>query len=143
VPAVHPTFGDPVPETIPAAAQRLLDEPNFAHVVTLMADGTPQTTPVWIDRDGDVAVFNTAKGRVKHENLVRDPRVALSVLSPDNPYAYLQVRGRAEFVDEGAREHIDKLSNKYLGKAYPSLQPGEQRVIVRVVAEDVDFHGGR
>lgn len=126
---------------IPERAHRLLDEPNFAHVVTLMPDGMPQTTPVWIDRDADAVAFNTAKGRTKHRNLQRDPRVALSVVDRENPYAYLQVRGRAEIVEEGADDHIDKLAGKYLGKdRYPFKQPGEQRVIVRVIPEAVDFH---
>jgi PPOX class probable F420-dependent enzyme len=129
-------------QKIPAAAHGLLDDVNFAHVVTLMPDGMPQTTPVWIDRDGDVVVFNTAKGRAKHRNLVRDPRIALSVCAADNPYSYLQVRGRAELVEEGAREHIDKMARKYIGKErYPFSQPGEERIIVRITPESVDWHG--
>ncbi|MBA3621544.1 MAG: PPOX class F420-dependent oxidoreductase [Actinomycetota bacterium] len=129
-------------QKIPAAAHGLLDDANFAHVVTLMPDGMPQTTPVWIDRDGDVVVFNTAKGRAKHRNLVRDPRIALSVCAADNPYSYLQVRGRAELVEEGAREHIDKMARKYIGKErYPFSQPGEERIIVRITPESVDWHG--
>ncbi|MDQ3451489.1 MAG: PPOX class F420-dependent oxidoreductase [Actinomycetota bacterium] len=131
-------------EPIPADAYPLLDDRNFAHIVTLMPDGMPQTTPVWIDRDGDVVVFNTAKGRAKHRNLVRDPRIAISVCAADNPYSYLQVRGRAELVDEGADDHIDKMARKYIGKErYPFSQPGEERVIVRVTADAVDFHGAR
>jgi PPOX class probable F420-dependent enzyme len=98
-------------------------------------------SPVWVARDGDgTVVFNTAKGRVKHRNLVRDPRIALSVHDQDNPYAYLQVRGTAELVDAGAREHIDEMSRKYLGKDYPFLSEGEERVIVRITPEAVDFH---
>jgi PPOX class probable F420-dependent enzyme len=128
--------------TIPAGARPLLDDPNFAHIVTLMPDGMPQTTPVWIDRDGDVVVFNTAKGRAKHRNLERDPRIALSVCAADNPYSYLQVRGRAELVEEGARDHIDKMAQKYIGKErYPFSQPGEERIIVRITPESVDWHG--
>ncbi len=127
--------------TIPQDAHRLLDEPNFAHIATLMPDGTPQVTPVWIDLDGDTVVFNTAKGRAKHRNLLRDPRVAISVLDGDNPYSYLQVRGRAEFVEDGADAHIDKMAKKYLDKdEYPFRQEGEERIIVRVVPEAVDWH---
>ncbi len=126
---------------LPSEAYKVLDDTNFAHVVTLQPDGMPQTTPVWIDRDGGVPVFNTAKGRAKHRNLVRDPRVALSVHAADNPYSYLQVRGRAELVEEGAAEHIDRMARKYLGKdSYPFRQPGEERIIVRVVPEAVDWH---
>ena len=132
-----------MPESIPEAAYRLLDEPNFAHIATVMPDGMPQTTPVWIDRDGDTITFNTAKGRAKHRNLLRDPRIAVSVLDADNPYVYLQVRGRAEFVEEGADEHIDKMAKKYLGKdEYPFRKEGEERIIVRIVTEAVDWHAG-
>ncbi len=128
-------------EAIPEDAYPLIDEPNFAHIATLMPDGTPQVTPVWIDRDGDTIVFNTAKGRAKHRNLLRDPRVAISVLDGDNPYRYLQVRGRAEFVEDGADAHIDKMAKKYLDKdAYPFRQEGEERIIVRVVPETIDWH---
>ena len=130
--------------TIPEDAYRLLDEPNFAFIATLMPDGSPQNTPVWIDRDGDTVVFNTAKGRAKHVNLERDPRIAVSVYDADNPYSYLQVRGRAEFVEDGADEHIDKMAKKYLGKdEYPFRTQGEQRIIVRVATEAVDFHRPR
>lgn len=127
-------------ETLPSESHALLDQPNFAHVVTLMRDGTPQSTPVWIDRDGDVVVFNTAKGRAKHRNLVRDPRITVSVHDANNPYRYLQVRGRAEFVDEGADAHIDAMAKKYLGKdRYPMHSDDEERVIVRVVPDAVVF----
>jgi PPOX class probable F420-dependent enzyme len=126
-------------DEIPEAAYHLLDEANFAHVVTLMEDGSPQVSPVWVARDGGTVVFNTAKGRVKHKNLARDPRIALSVHDQANPYEYLQVRGTAELDDEGARAHIDELSNKYLGKDYPvaNLKEGEERVIVRVTPSAV------
>ena len=131
-------------EAIPQDAYRLLDEPNFAFIATLMPDGSPQNTPVWIDRDGDAVVFNTAKGRAKHVNLERDPRIAVSVYDADNPYSYLQVRGRAEFVEEGADAHIDKMAKKYLDKdEYPFRKEGEERIIVRVATEAVDFHRPR
>jgi PPOX class probable F420-dependent enzyme len=129
-----------VPETIPEAAFPLFDGTNFAHVATVMEDGSPQVSPVWVARDGDQAVvFNTAKGRVKHRNIERNPHIALSVHDQDDPYTYVQVRGRAELVDEGAREHIDEMSRKYFGKEYPleNLRDGEERVIVRVIPESV------
>ncbi len=126
---------------IPEAAHHLLDDVNYAHVVTLFEDGSPQTTPVWVARDGAVVILNTAKGRTKHRNLVRDPRIALSVHQHDNPYEYLQVRGTAELVDSGAREHIDELSRKYTGGDYGSLQPGEERVIIRVSADHMQHSG--
>lgn len=129
-------------KTIPTAARHLLEGKNFAHVATLMPDGSPQTTPVWVDVDGESITFNTARGRTKYENLRRDPRVALSVPNPDNPYEYLQVRGRAELVEEGAEEHIDKLAKKYMGvDSYPMRQEGEVRVIVRIVPEAFQHFG--
>ena len=130
-----------MPATIPPEAHRLLDEPNFAHLATVMADGSPQVTPVWVARDGDVVLVNTVKGRLKHRNMTREPRVALSVADPQNPYSYLQVRGRVEMTEEGAAEDIDRMSHKYLGKDYPFHQPGDVRVIVRVIPEQVQFQG--
>src|SRR5882757_305574 len=98
----------------------LLREPQIANVATVMPDGTPQVTPVWIDTDGENVLFNTSKGRVKHRNLVRNPKVAISVVDKNDPYRTLIVRGTAQFVDEGADAHIDALAKKYLGvDTYP------------------------
>jgi PPOX class probable F420-dependent enzyme len=114
----------------------LLNEPQIANVATVMADGSPQVTPVWVDTDGEAVLFNTAKGRVKHRNLLRDPRVAVSVVDRNDPYRLVVVRGTAEFVDEGADAHIDKLAKKYLdADTYPWHKAEEQRVIVRVVPD--------
>lgn len=115
----------------------------FAHLATLGPDGRPQVTPVWVElADGHVR-FNTARGRVKDRNLRRDPRVALSVQDPDNPYRYVQVRGRViEMTEQGADAHIDALAQKYLGQdRYPFRRPGEVRVIVRVAPESVQGLG--
>jgi PPOX class probable F420-dependent enzyme len=114
----------------------LLNEPQIANVATVMADGTPQVTPVWVDTDGEHVLFNTAKGRVKHRNLVRNPKVAISVVDRNDPYRLVVLRGTAEFIDEGADEHIDKLAKKYLGAdTYPWRKEDEQRVIVKVTVE--------
>jgi len=111
----------------------LLNKPLIAHVATVMADGTPQCTPVWIDTDGTDVLFNTAKGRVKYRNIARNPAVAISLVDPDNPYRMVEVRGDAEIVEEGGDNHIDHMTMKYLGQdKYPFAQPGEVRVIVRV-----------
>lgn len=126
-------------ETIPSDALDLIDDPNFGIVVTIMEDGMPQPTPVWIDRDGGDILFNTAKGRVKHENLVRDNRVALSVLDEGNPYRYLQVRGTATMTEDEGYAHIHAMAHKYMGSDYPWLQEGEERVIVRITPEDVQY----
>ncbi len=126
--------------SLPTEAHDLFDGVHFAHVATLMSDGSPQTTVVWIDRDGDVVRFNTARGGVKAEKLERDSRVAISVHDPENPYRYVQVRDRAQLVHEGAEEHIHSLAHKYMGEDYP-LQESEQRVIVQVEPDSVDVRG--
>ncbi len=124
---------------IPSAAIHLLEGRGFAHVATLMADGSPQVSPVWIDQEDSLVTFNTAAGRLKERNLRRDPRAAVSVTNPENPYENLLVRGRAvEITTEGAEEHIDALAKRYLGvDEYPGRQPGEVRVIVRIRPERV------
>src|SRR6516162_5576951 len=89
----------------------------FADLATLMPDGTPQVTPVWFDYNGSVFRVNSAKGRTKSRNMKEGAAVALSIMDPDNPYRYLQVRGKVTRVTEhGAREHIDSLAKKYIGQ---------------------------
>lgn len=116
---------------------QLLDEKHYAFVTTLMRDGTPHSTLVWVDTDGEHVLFNTARGRLKERNLLRDPRVSVALFDQEDPYRGLVVRGRAELVDGGAVDHIHRLAQKYLGSDYPWLQPGEQRVTVRVRPDHV------
>jgi PPOX class probable F420-dependent enzyme len=125
--------------TIPASHADLLTKPSFAHLATLNADGSPQVTPVWVDFDGTHVIVNTARGRVKAKNLEREPRVALSIADPQNPYRYLGVQGRVvEITETGGDAHIDKMAKKYLGKdTYPFRAPGEKRVIVKIAPEKV------
>ena len=105
-----------------------------------MPDGRPQVTPVWCDFDGRHVRINTAVGRQKDRNLVRDGRVALSIADPDNAGRYLEVRGRVvERTLQGADEHIDSLSRKYLGTDYPYRQANEQRVLYRIEPEHFTF----
>lgn len=106
----------------------------FAHVATLMPDGSPQVTPVWVDSADGVVVINSARGRVKDRNLKPGVRVALSVQDPDNPYRYMQIRGRiAEVTEKGADAVIDSLAKKYLGvDKYPNRRPGEVRVTYKI-----------
>jgi PPOX class probable F420-dependent enzyme len=106
----------------------------FASLATLMPDGSPQVTPVWFDFDGSVVRVNTAKGRVKARNMQEGSQVALAIIDPENPYRYIQVRGRVQKVtEEGADSHIDALSKKYLGQdKYPYHQPGDIRVIYEI-----------
>ena len=124
---------------MPKEAKEILEKKSLAHVATLNEDGSPQVTPVWIDTEnGDIAI-NSAEGRRKPENLRRDPRVAISVTDPDDAYAPVLIRGRVkELTHEGADEHINALSKKYLGKdEYPFRQPGEQRVKIVIEPEKV------
>ncbi|RAI36943.1 PPOX class F420-dependent oxidoreductase [Rhodoplanes serenus] len=106
----------------------------FASIATVMADGAPQVTPVWFDFTDGVVRVNTAKGRVKARTLTPGARVALAIIDPDNPYRYLQIRGRVRHVTEdGADAHIDALAKKYLGvDTYPYRQPGEQRLSIEI-----------
>jgi PPOX class probable F420-dependent enzyme len=129
---------------IPEAYRDLFNKPAFAHLVTLMPDGSPQVTPVWVDLQNGHVVVNTAKGRLKDRNMRRDPRVALAISDPANPYRYLQIRGRVgDISEQGADAHIDKMAKKYLGKdKYPGRQPGEVRVLYRITPEHVQAFGG-
>jgi PPOX class probable F420-dependent enzyme len=106
----------------------------FANLATIMADGSPQVTPVWFDYADGVIRVNTAKGRVKSRTLRPGAPVALAVMDPDNAYRYIQIRGRVRrAVEQGADAHIDSLAKKYLGEdTYPFRQPGEMRVMYEI-----------
>jgi PPOX class probable F420-dependent enzyme len=112
----------------------LIDGSNFGHIATLMRDGSPQVTPVWVDREGDLILVNTAVGRVKQMNLKRDPRVAISVIDQRDPYRRVVIRGLVVTqTHEGADEHIDRLAKKYLGvERYPYRTPQEKRIILKI-----------
>lgn len=128
--------------SIPDSHRDLLTGKHFAHLVTLMPDGMPQTTPVWVDADGDTVLVNTADGRLKARNLDRDNRVALSIHDEENPYRYIQIRGVAEKTQEGADAHIDALAKRYMGvDEYPMRQPDEVRVIYKIRPERVQVRG--
>ena len=123
--------------TVPEKYLDLFQKKAFASLGTLMPDGRPQVTPVWCDYDGAHVIVNTAKGRAKDKNMRRDPRVTMAVIDPDNPYRYLEVRGRVvEITEQGADAHIDKMAKKYLNlDKYPSRQPGEVRVMHKIEPE--------
>jgi PPOX class probable F420-dependent enzyme len=129
--------------TIPSAYLDLFQKPAFASLTTLMPDGSPQVTPVWCDFDAGQIVFNSARGRQKDRNVRRDPRVAMALIDPANPYRYLQIRGRVvEITEQDADAHIDKLAKKYMGvDQYPFRQPGEVRVIYKVEPEHTNASG--
>ena len=125
--------------TIEGPAEALLKGKNFANVATLRSDGSVQVAPVWVDIKDGQPVINSAEGRAWPRNLERDPRVTLTVQNMENPYEYVEIRGKvAERTHDGADEHIDSLAKKYMGvDSYPMRQPGEQRVIIRVSPEHV------
>lgn len=129
--------------TLPQGLKDMLQQPVFVHLTTLMADGSPQASPVWVDVDGDEIVINTAEGRVKDKNMKRDARVALSVTAADNPYKAFMIRGRVvKHTTEGGDAHIDKMAKKYMGvDSYPFRNPAETRVIYRIVADRVSNMG--
>ena len=119
---------------IPNKFTDLFEKRAFAHLATLMPDGSPQVTPVWFDKDDDFILVNSAIGRQKDRNVRRDPRVALSIQDPDDPYRYLQIRGVVEVITtEGADDLIDHLAKKYTGAdRYPWRRPGEVRVTYKI-----------
>jgi PPOX class probable F420-dependent enzyme len=122
---------------VPETYKDLFEKQAFANLATLMPDGSPQVTPVWCDFDGKNVIVNSAKGRQKDKNLRRDARVALAISDPQNPYRYLEVRGKVvDITENGADAHIDKMAKKYLGKdKYPFSQPGEVRVMYKILPE--------
>ena len=121
-------------------AKELIDGKNFGSVATLMQDGSPQVAPLWIDRVGDTIILNTTRSRQRTKNLKRDRRVAITVFDQANPYSNVSIRGNTiEITEEGAEEHIDKMSMKYLGRPYPweDRTPKDPRILIRVEAEHI------
>ena len=123
---------------LPDHAKEWLDGTTFAVLATVNADGSPQSTVHWIARDGDDVLMSTVRGRKHARNLELDPRVSIVVIDPENPYRYVEVRGTARLTEEGGRELIDDLSEKYGGiRPYPGDTPDAVRVVIRVPAEHV------
>lgn len=121
---------------LPELARELIDGQNFASVATIQADGSPQSSIVWVRRDGDDVLFSTVKGRRKHANLLADPRVSLLVTDVANPYRYAEIRGGVTVTDDPQAELIQELADKYTGQAFET-RPGDERVIVRIAADRV------
>ncbi len=130
-------------DVIPARFLELFQKKSFGHLATLLPNGTPQTSPVWVDFDDTHVLVNSARGRLKDKNMRQRPQVALSIQDPDDPYRYLEVRGRVvEITEQGAEEHIDRLAKRYLGlDRYPYRQPGEVRVIYKIKPERISALG--
>jgi PPOX class probable F420-dependent enzyme len=122
---------------IPADYQDLFEKQTFAHVGTILPSGAPHITPVWVDYDADAGrlLVNTERGRQKERNVRRNPTVGVSMLDPENPYRYLSVVGEVEEITtDGAREHIDELSRRYVDSDYQNPIETE-RVILRIRPE--------
>jgi len=120
-------------------AVKLFEGKNLVYVATLMKDGSPQLSPVWADYEDGYILVNTAEGRQKHKNVLRDPRVAVSVVSKDNFLDMTTIRGKVEeIVPDSDYKHADRLSQKYLGREhYPFKTPGEKRIIFKIKPEHV------
>ena len=116
---------------LPQLARDLLDGKNFASIATVQPDGSPQSTVVWVRRDGDDLLFSTIRGRRKTANLEANPRVSALVIDAADPYRYAEIRGDAEITDDPTAALIDELSYKYTGEPF-GTPPGQQRVIVRI-----------
>lgn len=122
---------------------KIIKDKNFAFLGTVMKDGRPQVSPVWIDIEdnNNIILINTAQGRIKHKNLSKDPRVSLSLIDRNNPYSMVSIQGTViEQTTIGADQHIDKLAKKYLNiDRYPSHSPSIKRVICKIKPEKMYF----
>ena len=130
-------------DVLSAKARALMARPVLATLATVSPDGSPQVSPLWVDVEGDNVVFNTARGRAKARNLERDPRVAVTVIDPDDAYNVVVFRGTVlEITTEGADEHIDFLAKKYLGAdSYPFRREEETRIRVVVRTDRITMQG--
>ncbi|HUP27324.1 MAG TPA: PPOX class F420-dependent oxidoreductase [Chloroflexia bacterium] len=122
---------------IPASHSDLLESTALAHVATVGPKGEPQNNPVWFGWDGENLRFSQTKSRQKYNNVQREPRVALSIVDPENPYRYLEIRGKVVGIEEDPeREFINAMAKKYLGQdEYPWHRPGDERVVIVVQPE--------
>lgn len=118
---------------------KLFEERNLVFIATIMKDGSPQLSPVWADFKDEHVLVNTAEGRIKHKNVLRDPRVAISVVNQKNPLDMTTIRGKViDIIPDYEYEHANKLTKKYMGiKIYPFKQPGEKRIIFKILPERV------
>lgn len=129
-----------MPIALPEPLRKVLLDKAYGHVVTYNPDGSPQLSMVWMDAEGNQALYNTADGRVKALNLRRDPRIMVSVQDRSNPQSYALIQGRASLTHDGADAHIDAMAKRFLGMdKYPWRTPTEKRVLVRI---DIDKIGG-
>ena len=125
-----------MPVVLSAEAKNLIDRPNFAHLATLMSEGSPQSTPVWIGREGDRLVISTAEGSLKSKNMLRDPRLSVSIVDFHNPYEEVQIRGHVvERRPDPELKTMDRISHKYIGKPFPMRGSAQVSLIIEVDKE--------
>lgn len=118
-------------------AKRLIDADTFATLATVNPDGAPQSSVVWVKRDGDDVVFSTIRGRRKTRNMQREPRVSLTLFDPADPYRYVEIRGEVTMTEQGGPELIQELSQRYTGKPFTEHDPGNVRVVCRLTPAKV------
>jgi PPOX class probable F420-dependent enzyme len=124
----------PMTETIPTDYLDLFKKPSMAHLATLMPDGSPQVSPVWVDFDGKHVLINSVANRQKDKNMRRDGRVAVEIQDPASPFRYVLVRGIVvEITEDGAEEHIDTMAVRYTGEKYKWRVPGQVRVLYKII----------
>ena len=122
--------------------RKLFESKNFVFLSSLMKDGSPQVTPMWVDIENGYILVNTAIGRLKQKNISRDPRIALAITDQNNPYDTVTIRGEVieQITGVPAEEHIDKLAKKYIDKdKFPYRSPGEERIILKIKPDRI-FH---
>jgi PPOX class probable F420-dependent enzyme len=124
------------------AAKQMVDGKNFGVLATTNADGSPQTSVLWVGLDGDTVVISAMAHRRKVRNIKRDPRVSLTIIDAGNPYHSVEIRGKADVIDDPERSLSFRLSHKYADEDPPADPPGAQRVIIRIVPEKVITFGG-
>ncbi len=118
---------------------KLFEDRNLVFIATVMKDGSPQLSPVWGDFEDDHIMINTAEGRIKHKNVLHDPRVAVSVVSNNNPLDMTTIRGKViEIIPDYEYKHADRLTKKYMNKEkYPFKRPNEKRIILKIIPEKI------
>ncbi len=129
--------------TLSPGLQKLLKEKAYCEIATLMPDGSPQITQIWVDTDGEYILINSTENRQKTRNVRRDPRVAVNVVDPGNAWRVASIRGRVvDITTDGADAHIDQLAQKYLGvQTYPYHNPQETRIILKIAADKINAQG--
>lgn len=120
--------------SFPPEYKDILDRRSFAHIATIGLNGEPQSSPVWIGFDGQFLKFSNLKSRQKYKNLRRDPRVAVSIIDPDDPYRYVEIRGTVDhFEDDEDNAFINSMAKKYIDKdVYPWHKEGDERVVIYI-----------